>query len=160
MSDLDRLKAAFQRLLQPLVSRLDYSCLYGATVAGQNGDGSVELVPSTSKLPPLSKIPIRYGIPGLSVLVNAGALALVGWENADPSSPYCLLASSANGVQSISFMGGNQPLARQGDVVSVTFPLIIPFTGTIGGLPAVGTITVAPSPAPGLIITGRKEVTA
>lgn len=160
MSDLDRLKDSIQRLLKPFLRQLDYSALYGATVASQNADGTLELKSATPKLPHLSSVPIRYGIPGISVKVNPGAMVLVGWENADPSQVYCLVISSAAGIASISIMGGKQPIARMGDAVSVIFPPSIPFVGTIAGLPAVGVITIPPVPVPGLIITGRKDVTA
>lgn len=161
MSDLDRLKSALQRILAPLFARLEYSCLYGAKVVGQNGDGSLELVANDPRLPPLSRIPIRYGIPGISAKVTAGALALVGFENADPAKPYALLTSSPDGVISISFLGGTQPVARSGDVVTVPFPPVIQFTGTINLLPAKGILTILPNtPAMGVIVTGNKDVLA
>ena len=160
MSDYDRIKGSFWRVVLRLMNRLDYSCFYGATVAGQNADGTLELVPATAKLAPLSKVPIRYGIPGISVLVNAGALALVGFENANPKAYYALLVGSAS-IQSLAFLDGQQPLARQGDAVSVgPLPATMQFVGTIGGLPATGVMTVPPVQAMGVIVTGRKEVTA
>jgi len=161
VSDLDRIKASLQRFLAPLFTRLDHSALYGASVATQNADGSLELKPSTAKLPSMSQVPIRYGIPGISVKVSPGALVVVGWENADPSLPYAMVVSTAAAVVSISFMGGQQPVARQGDVLSMVFPVgPIPFTGMSALLPVVGVITIPPGPAPGIIVTGNPNVTA
>jgi hypothetical protein len=160
VSNLDRLKASLQLLLRPFTRRLDYSCLYGATVVSQNSDGSLELTASSPRLPPLSRVPLRYGIPGVAATVNPGALALVGFENADPALVYAMLASSAMGVATLALLGGNQPIAREGDVISVPFPPALAFNGTIGGLPAVGVLTVPPQPMPGVIVTGRKDVLA
>lgn len=158
MSDLDRLKAAFTRMLAPLLTRLDYSCFYSATVVAQNGDGSLELKSTNAKLPNLSRVAIRYGIPGITAKLNPGGNVIVGYENADPTRPFCLVWDAAT-LQSVSWMGGNQPIARMGDAVTVYFPPVIPFTGTYNGLPIVGVLTIA-TPAPGIIAAGNKKVLA
>ena len=159
MSSLDDLKAWLGGIFATLFSRVDYSAMYGATVAAQNDDGSLELKPSTTRLPPLSNVPIRYGIPAVSVKVNPGALVVVGFDDASPAKYFAMIVGAA-GVQSISIMGGTQPVARAGDPISFFLPEAIPFTGTISELPAVGVITVLPSPAPGIILNGNPLVTA
>lgn len=158
MSDLDRLKKAFARLLEPLLFRLDYSCFYAATVVAQNGDGSLELKAAHPKLPNLSRVAIRYGIPGIAAKLNPGGRVIVGFENADPSAPFCLVWDAAT-IESVSWMGGSQPIARMGDAVSVFFPPAVPITGTVNGLPLVGVVTIT-NPAPGIITTGQKKVMA
>lgn len=161
MTDVDRLKLAVMRIVRALLYRLDYSCFYAATVASQNGDGSLELKPTSARLPPMSRVAIRYGIPGVAVTVHPGANVLVGFAGQDPSSPYALVQSGLGSIQALSLLGGNQPIARVGDVGSVVWELgEVPFTGVIGGLPAVGVITVPPTSSPVVIATGNPNVTA
>lgn len=160
MIGLDGIKDSLLAILDALLARRDYAAFYGATVAAQNDDGTLELKPTTTRLPPLSKVAIRYGIPGIRVKVKPGALVLVGFENQSPQSYYAILYGGAS-ILSISFLEGTQGLARVGDALSFYLPEVIPFTGTISGLPAVGEITVLPSPAPGIIIgPGNPDVTA
>jgi hypothetical protein len=66
----------------------DYTAPYLATVVGQNGDGTLELRSGDSRIPSMSKVPIRTGVPGLTVAqVTSGAVAIVEFENCDPARP-------------------------------------------------------------------------
>lgn len=159
MSDLDKLKALFARLLQPLERRIDYFALYEAEVVAQHEDGSLELQPFAEevrrKLPPLNRIAVRYGVPGITAKVKEGGSVLVGFAQADPKKPYALIFDSA-AVESISVLGGDRPVARLGDAVRVNFPPLIPISGTIGGAPFVATATIVTAGI-GQIITARKD---
>ena len=86
MADLDRLKAAVAKVLAPFLARIDYQALYEATVVAQNEDGSLELRPDTPKLPPLSRVGIRYGVPGIKATLNPNGHVLVGFANAGSSA--------------------------------------------------------------------------
>jgi hypothetical protein len=83
----DRVRGAFARLTNKVLPDIDYSKPYRAKVVSQNGDGSLELLPLDAKLPPLSRVPIRYGIPGLSAKVAPGCTCLVAFDGGDPSRP-------------------------------------------------------------------------
>ena len=109
----DRVKGAFRALVRLAMRRIDYVALYPAKVAAQNQDGTLELMPEHSKVPPMSKVPIRLGIPGATVRVSAGARVLVGFENGDPKRPYAGLWDTASLVEFV-IDGGSNAVARVG----------------------------------------------
>jgi hypothetical protein len=158
MADLDRLKAAVAKVLAPFLARIDYQALYEATVVAQNDDGSLELRPDTPKLPPLSRVGIRYGVPGIKATLNPNGHVLVGFANADPTKPFALVWDGAT-IQSLCLFDGTKPVARMSDAVNVFFPPLIPISGTLAGAPFAGVLTITTS-APGIITTGNPKVTA
>lgn len=113
MGDYDRIKSAFTRIVLSIVARTDYHALYPATALAQNADLSLELRPDNPKMPQLSKVKIRTGIPGVSIKVAAGARFLLGYENGDPKRPYAGLWDTSELVE-ISFNGGLVGLAKAG----------------------------------------------
>ena len=88
---MDRLKAALAAFVRSVTSRLDYLALYPCKVLSQNGDGTLELQPEDSRLPGLSKVPIRIGVPGVDVKVEGGAKVLLGFAEGDPRVPFAAL---------------------------------------------------------------------
>lgn len=143
----DVLRAAFERVVRRMMLRLDYQAFYPCKVVSQNGDGSLELKPELDrKLPGLSRVPIRYGIPGVKVKVSSGARVHLSYDNGDPAKPFAAIwdpdslkevevtASVMATVKSpmIKLNSGARPIARQGDSVMVT--------STPPGTPAVGVI--------------------
>lgn len=70
--------------------RLDFSTAYLCRVVGQNGDGSLELVSTDPRIPNMSRVPIRPGLPGLTgIKVLPGAtMAIVEYENGDKNKPF------------------------------------------------------------------------
>jgi hypothetical protein len=88
---LDRLKANLIELVRVAFPGIDYQALYPARVVAQNVDGTLELQPDSARLPGLSHIPIRLGIPGASVKVSAGARVLVGFAGGSPAAPIATL---------------------------------------------------------------------
>lgn len=109
--EMDRLKASFQRLVLSLVARTDYHALYPSVVVAQNADKTLELQPDAARMPPLSKVPIRVGIPGVVVQLAAGARVLLGFENGDPNRPYAGLWDTATLVELV-INGGAVGLAK------------------------------------------------
>lgn len=150
-----RLLAALQRLVRRLFSRIDYLAAYPARVVTQNGDLSLELKPESDRLPPLSKVPVRVGIPGMKVKVSAGATVLVTFEAGDPRRPVATLWGDSGLVE--VQIGGARPFARLGDSVTLAMPPVIPVQGTLNGAPFVGTMMVK-TPLIGSIITGSGVV--
>ncbi len=68
-----------------------YRCFYRARVVAQSADHlRVDVIPEGEDglLPPMSNVPLRHGIPGLTVDVGGGAYVLVGWENGKPDRPF------------------------------------------------------------------------
>jgi hypothetical protein len=157
MSDFDRLKKALERLLAPFLTRLDYAAFYPATVVVQNGDGTLELKSAHPKLPHLSKVAVRYGIPGVEAKLKTGGQVLVSFEAQDPSRPFCIVHDMAS-VDELAFLGGTAPVARMGDSVNVFFPPgPVPVSGLLAGQPFVGTLVLT-TPAPGIITSGRTKL--
>ena len=90
----DRLTAALKAIVHAMFPRIDYLALYPARVVSQNADGTLELKPDDTRVPGLSQVPIRYGIPGVRVKVAAGARVLAGFAGGDPSQPVAELWES------------------------------------------------------------------
>jgi len=66
-----------------------FARMWPAVVEAQNADGSIDVVVANRF--GLTAVPIRHGIPGLTVLVPQGHRVLVGFEAADPRAPYAAL---------------------------------------------------------------------
>lgn len=135
----------------------DYLAQYSAELVAQNADGTLELVVESAKIPGLSKVPLRLGLPGCTVKLKRGCRLLVGWENGDPRRPYGALFSASDVEElrieasvKISVVApevnlGDEdglPVARQGDIVELAVPGTIAVTGTINGVSFVGNLVV------------------
>ncbi len=167
MSIPDRLLKPFEVLVRQFTARFHWHALYTATVVAQNADGTLELHPDSDALPELSQVPIRYGIPGATALVNAGTQVLVGFENGDAKRPVVRAFLQAPGSLAVLTLDGGaanspQPVARKTDPVGCGSLVItcagatgagtIVFTYTPpGGTPQVTTVTIT---AAGLTTAG------
>lgn len=89
-AELDRAKEGLAVFVRRLFARVDYFALYPSKVVAQNADGTLELRPDSDRLPGLSKVPVRLGVPG-SVKVSGGARVLLGFEEGDPGRPIATL---------------------------------------------------------------------
>lgn len=90
----DRLTQAVRSIVRSLTSHMDYFAVYPAKVVSQNADGTLELQPDDQRIPGLTKVPIRYGIPGVTAKVASGARVNVHFEGGDPGSPMAALWQS------------------------------------------------------------------
>lgn len=82
------------RILDTVRRETDYHKLWPARVVKQNTDKSLQLYPDDARLRGqggLDKVPIRHGLPGVSVDVVTGARVRVGFEGGDPKRPYAAL---------------------------------------------------------------------
>lgn len=74
----------------------DFHALYPAKVVSQNSDdGTLELAADSDHIKLPSRVPLRLGLPGVAVKVQAGARVLVGFENGDEHAPVALLWEAA-----------------------------------------------------------------
>lgn len=90
----DRLLRVFRGIVDTITLRDRlYGRLWPCTVAAQNADGTLDLTPDDDGIrgTGLSSVPIRYGIPGVTVTVAEGARCHVGFDNADPSRRFACL---------------------------------------------------------------------
>jgi hypothetical protein len=154
MTDVDRVKRSLWRALRPLFSRVDHAALYPGTVVSQNGDGTLEVSSTVPDKPHLSKVPVAYGVPGITATVNDGGAVMVGFMGADPALPYVLIYDAAT-VKSISLLGGTMPIARMGDGASVQLPPQAMYSGTFGNSTLSGVPVTMAVPFSGVIETGQ-----
>ncbi len=156
-----RLVGGLRRLLAKLLWRVDFLALYPAKVVTQNSDGTLEAKPDSLRLPGLSRVPIRAGLPGVDIKVAAGARVLIGFAEGDPARPLALIWGEPGMTE--LHIGGERPVARQGDQVVLTMPSVVPITGVVTGpsgpMPFTGTIQI-PTPLIGAILTGSGRLKA
>lgn len=122
---LDRVKGPLAAWVRSVFARIDYLARYPARVVAQNAStGALELVPDDPRLPGMSAVPIRYGVPGLRATVAPGARVLVGFAGGDPSKPEAELWESASVTKleldgtTIVLNGGSAKVARVGDTAA------------------------------------------
>lgn len=84
------LAAAINSLVQFATAHVDYFAMYDAKVISQSGS-TVDVKPVDSRLPGMSKVPLRLGIPGASVQVAPGATLRIGWDRGNPQYPFAAL---------------------------------------------------------------------
>lgn len=154
----DRIKGPIADFVRGLFPTYWYFGRYPSKVAKQNDNGTLELVPEDVKVPGLSEVPIRLGLPGASVRVAAGSRVLLGFEGGRPSQPFAELWDIStctelklNGT-TIILNGGTAKVARVGDTISATIP---PGAVDVGGFPSVAPITLS-----GTITSGADGVKA
>jgi hypothetical protein len=89
---LDRMKSAWVALARGAHHAIDYQTFYRAQVLRQHGNGNrLDLKPTDPRLPQMSNIPLKVGVPGLEVTITPGHFVLVAWENGRPDQPYATL---------------------------------------------------------------------
>jgi len=112
-------------------SKIDYSRLYPARVIRQSGDGTLEIMPDDQIIRGngLTGVPLRLGIPGLSVTVPAGGKILLFFEAGDPKRPAAALHPSGASVLSVSLTASTE--------VKITAPSV----SITGDIDVLGTVT-------------------
>jgi hypothetical protein len=88
-----RLRSALERLIRWVMRDNLFLGLYTAQVVRQAADGTLDLLPDDDRLRAQGRqaIPIRHGLPGVTVEVPAGERVLLGFDAGDPSKPYAAL---------------------------------------------------------------------
>lgn len=88
-----RIRHALERLIRWVTRDTLFLGLYTAQVVRQAADGTLDLMPADDRLRAqgLQAIPIRHGLPGVTVEVPAGENVLLGFDGGDPSKPYASL---------------------------------------------------------------------
>lgn len=132
---LDALRALVERWVGP---RLDHLALYPCTVIAQRASGGLDLQPDSPRVPPCADVPIRHGLPGVTVTVPSGGRVLLGYEGGNPDLPYAALWASGD-VTAIRVGGGTAKASRVGHAVRVTIPIGQVFVAAPGPSPPSGT---------------------
>jgi hypothetical protein len=165
-----RLFDGLRRWLRKATARMDTLALYPARVVSQNADGTLEVKPDSDRLPGLSRVRIKAGLPGVLVRVASGARVVIAFEEGDPRLPVATLWEDAKLTD--LRIGGERGVARVADSVVVPIPQGYEFKATIQlGVPAAiglalypaSTITIlptAPKALTGTIVTGSSKLKA
>lgn len=130
---------------------------YPCRIVTQRDSGTLDVVPDDKRIPAMTEVPIRYGVPGVSVKVTGGR-CLVSFENGDPRYPVATLWETAT-VREIRIttttkvvldcpdvnLGDESgaPIARVGDPIDIVFDAVAIAAAVAGGgiLQAVGVIS-------------------
>ena len=141
-SALDHLRRIVEGFVGP---RLDYLALYPATVVAQRADKTLDVQPDDSRVPPCAGVPIRHGLPGITVTVPTGGRVLLGYAGGNPALPYVSLWETGT-VTAISVNNGTARAARVGHA---TGDGTLTFAASSSGAPPVSTLTFTYTPPGG-----------
>jgi hypothetical protein len=141
----DRSSEAFVKMVRASVPQIDYHGLYRAQILAQSTDKrTVDVRPDDARFPQMSGVPIRHGLPGVTVQITPGAYVLVGWMGADPLKTYCAVwEDNAQPISititniagdSITLSGGQVTIKAAGVQVVQASPTTLAL-GLIGSLP-------------------------
>lgn len=136
----DLVRSIVDRLVTP---RIDPLAFYDATVRAMNPDGTVDIQTDATRWGAgLSRVPIKHGLPGVSVKVKTGARVRLGFLGGDERNPFVALwdpgsldeltITSAGKVivnADHLYLGGEddaRPVARAGDLIEVYLPAVPP----------------------------------
>lgn len=139
---LDALRRVVEGMVGP---RLDHLALYPCTVVAQRASGGLDLQPDSPRVPPCADVPIRHGLPGVTVTVPAGGRVLLGYAGGNPDLPYAALWEPGT-VTSVSLNGGTAKAARVGHATSDG---VLAFSATTGPAPGTSTLTFTYTPPGG-----------
>lgn len=137
-----------------------YHAQYICTVQSQDADGNLDLLPDDERIrgTGLSRVPIRHGIPGVTVRVLPGSRVTLAFEAGDPRRPFAALWDPG-AIEEISFNDGRAPVARVGDYVTVFWPAAAAVQGFVGGVLFDGIMKID-KPSVGIIQSGSPKVKA
>jgi hypothetical protein len=150
---MDRTLGAFGAIITRFVGnrivgpRVDYLASYPATAVAQNPDGTLEIQPDDSRLPSLSGVPIRYGVPGVSAQIANGGRVLLAFAGGDPAKPIATVWESAS-VIALVFNGGTQGVARTADAVAAASAMTTWMGQVSAGINALAPGAVSPTVPP------------
>lgn len=96
-------RSTLERFLGSIRRRIDYSREYPARVVKQNTDGTLQLVPDDDvvKGAGLDKVPMRFGLPGITAEVLPGARCRLVFAAGDPSRPEVIAFEAGAALKSI-----------------------------------------------------------
>ncbi len=96
----------FQAVARAASRPFDFFPLYAGTTKAQNQQ-TFDVQPDDDRLPLMTGVPIRNGIPSLLVTVPPGARVLVGWDGGDPRAPFCALWGGGEKGTSLIYGGAS-----------------------------------------------------
>ncbi len=86
------IRESIAAIVRQEMASIDYFTLYDAKIVSQSADlTTVDIQPGDPRLPGMSKVPLRMGLPGASAQVTPGGFIRLGWDRGNPSMPYAAL---------------------------------------------------------------------
>lgn len=153
--------AALARMVRTATASLDYGALYACDVEAQRSDGTLDLKPTNIKLPPMTGVPIRYGIPGVTVKVKPAARVLMGFDGFDPSRPYAALWSPDSllelTIDAATKVTVSAPIVDVSATTATIDATSVTIAGGVQGIARIGD-TVQAGPFAGVITSGSLKV--
>lgn len=111
---IDRIKDSLFALVRAANPTVDYYAFYRATVVSQTGDGRyVDVRPDSPKIPGMSKVPLKLGLPGATAKFSGGAKVLVGWEDGDPRFPVAIMFGGGESVTQLTIVADKVELGGE-----------------------------------------------
>ncbi len=95
----DPLRAALDVLVRQATKHFDFYAIRAGKVVSQNGDGTLEIKLDDADMPGMSKVPIAYGVPGISAKVKKGARVHVSFADGSPTKPRAVVIDSAEVIE-------------------------------------------------------------
>lgn len=92
----DRVKGPLAAFTRSLAARMDYAAAWPARVVQQNADGTLDLQPDDPRWSGLQKVPIDYGVPGVSAQIAPGSRVLLTFAAANPAAPRATVWESSS----------------------------------------------------------------
>lgn len=135
MAQLDRSKGTFAALARGTFPLIDYQRTYRVKLLQQRPNlRRVDLQADDPRLPPLSNIPLRLGIPGLDVTIPPGYRMMFAFEDARPDRPYATLWEPGDDLKPLKFTLHAQVIELGGHVTPIQDGVVTgqgkdPYTG-------------------------------
>lgn len=98
----DPLHAGLTALVKQTMRYVDYHPAYSAKVILQRANGTLDVAPDDSRLPPMTSVPVRVPVPGMKIKVDAGSRVVILFENGDPTRYSAHLYESGSGGKKIA----------------------------------------------------------
>jgi hypothetical protein len=148
-----RIRDGLERIIRWVMRDTLFLGQYTAQVASQNADGSLDLLPDDLRLRSegLQSVPIRHGLPGVTVEVPTGERVLLGFDGGDPTQPYAALWHE--GQVTKVFIGGTEAVSlaslckQRHDTIQAAFDAHIHITTATPGASATPGV-IAPTATP------------
>lgn len=116
--------------------RREYRAWYRATVKTQSADlKTVDVDLDDDRLPAMSKIPIKHGLPGAKVAVAPKSTVMVGFENGDPAMPFAAVWDGGTVTLQLTLEATKIELGRAGLIPGVDGVVTGQAIDTLTGLP-------------------------
>lgn len=161
----DRVKAGLAAFVRGVFPRMDYFARYSGTIVKQSGSNSFDFEPDAASVPGHAGIPVRLGVPGVTVQLNLGMKprCLLGWVSGDPEKPFLdlwetpgLSSITVDPAANVNLGAASAAVGRVGDQVQVTLTsLEIATINSPSGPCSGGPITIT-----GTITAGSPKVKA